>query len=90
MKKSVLTCLLIAFISLLSISYAQKKVTAPSDRSAEPTEFRKVQFGLILGLNTSTLRADWSENTITHSGLNFGPYIKFRFSKLLALQPGNA
>jgi len=89
MKKSVLTCLLIVFVSLLSISYAQKRVTAPSDRSTEPTEFRKVQFGLGLGFNSSTLEADWTgASTSFHSGINFGTYLKFRFSKVMGLQPG--
>ncbi len=87
MKKTVFTCLLFALISFTFSTYAQKRVTAPSDRSTSQ-EFRKVQFGLLLGLNASTLRADWSANTITHAGLNFGPYLKIRFIKLLALQPG--
>jgi hypothetical protein len=69
-------------------SFGQKRVTIDDSRSAGSPEFRRVQFGLILGLNTSTLRADWSENTTTHAGLNFGPYLKIRFIKFLGLQPG--
>ena len=87
MKKIIFICFVLFCVTLFT-GYAQKRVTATESRSTEPAEFRRVQFGLILGLNTSTLRADWSENTVTHAGLNFGPYLKIRFIKFLGLQPG--
>ena len=87
MKKIISTCLLLFAIAFIFSTHAQKRVTAPSDRSTA-TEFRKVQFGLGLGLNASTLVADWTIDSYGKIGLNFGTYVKFRFNKVVGLQPG--
>ncbi len=87
MKKIISTCLLLFFIAFIFSTQAQKRVTTPSDRSTAQ-EFRKVQFGLGLGLNASTLVADWGINSTSQIGLNFGTYVKFRFIKLIGFQPG--
>jgi len=87
MKKIISTCVLLFIIAFVFSTHAQKKVTAPSDRSTVQG-FRKVQFGLGLGLNASTLIADWGVDSYARYGLNFGTYVKFRFTKIIGFQPG--
>lgn len=87
MKKIISTSLLFVLVAFTFNIYAQKRVTAPSDRSTSQ-DFRKVQFGLGLGINASTLRADWGVDNYSKAGLNFGTYVKFRFNKVIGLQPG--
>ena len=87
MKKIISTSFLLLIVALIFSTNAQKRVTATSDRSTAQ-EFRKVQFGLGLGLNASTLNADWGFNNSAKIGLNFGTYVKFRFAKFIGLQPG--
>jgi len=91
MKKIISTCLLLFIIAFVFSTHAQKRVTAPSDRSTTQ-EFRKVQFGLGLGLNSSSISADFNEFFLFTSsakvGLNFGTYLKIRPAKIFAVQFG--
>ncbi|GEM_PF-2569007 len=87
MKRIISTCFLLIIVAFIFSTNAQKRVTTPSDRSTAQ-EFRKVQFGLGLGINASTLVADWGVNSFGKIGLNFGTYVKFRFAKFIGLQPG--
>jgi len=91
MKKIISTCVLLFIIAFVFSTHAQKKVTAPSDRSTVQG-FRKVQFGLGLGLISSTISGDFDEffyfTSAVKVGVNFGTYLKIRPAKIFAFQFG--
>lgn len=91
MKKITSTSLLLFIVAFIFSTSAQKRVTAPADRSTS-SEFRKVQFGLGLGLNSSSIAADFNDfyyfTSAPKLGVNFGTYLKIRPAKIFAFQFG--
>ncbi len=83
--------LVLVLIAFIFSAHAQKRVTAPADRSTSQ-EFRKVQFGLGLGFNSSSIAADWDDFYLFTSaakiGVNLGAYLKIRPAKVFAIQFG--
>ncbi|UCG27376.1 MAG: PorT family protein [Bacteroidales bacterium] len=94
MKKTIVFYLLFCLLAVSASVHAQKRVVIPDDRSASDQGFRKVQFGLGLGLNVASVVADWEDyftdgdEVGSHTGINFGVYLKLRASKVFAFQPG--
>lgn len=94
MKNTITFCILLFLILNIPDTIAQKKVIDPDVQPTVQRDFKKVQFGLGLGLNIASLSAEWDEYLVngeefsSKAGFNVGAHVKFRPARVFAFQLG--